>query len=140
MSPDGGFSFAIDKDGVIRIWNTGKRAVVTHPSRPMPRIRNAVLSFGGKYIAVSVERAISCIFTDCAMGLNAICGHFDFVSGLSVFTGWWKRLATGSVDGTIRLWMWPRRDRPCAALTGHMEEASDVAFRLMARRGLGRAQ
>ena len=53
-------------------------------------------------------------------------GHRDTIRGLA-FSADDATLASGSLDGTIRLW----KTRPgtfVAELPGHMEETSDVAF------------
>ena len=127
MSPDGGFFFALDMLGVVRIWNMENGRLVRTITGPVPPIRNAVFSFGGKYIAVSVERDYFVHLYDCANGTERhLAGHIDFVSGLA-FSPDGGTLATGSVDGTIRLWN-VASGETIASLTGHMEEASDVAF------------
>jgi len=127
MSPDCGVFFAIDSTGVIRLWNTENGQLRRAIPGPAPRIRNAVLSCGGRYVAVSVERDYFVHLYDCANGAERhLAGHIDFVSGLS-FSPDGGTLATGSVDGTIRLWN-VASGQTIASLTGHMEEASDVAF------------
>ncbi|HEX4350940.1 MAG TPA: protein kinase, partial [Verrucomicrobiae bacterium] len=84
MSPDGGFFFAIDMLGVIRIWNVENGQLVRTIAGPVPSIRNAVFSFGGKYFAVSVERDYFVHLYDCANGTERhLAGHIDFVSGLA---------------------------------------------------------
>jgi len=127
MSPDGGCFYAIDSTGAIRLWNTGNGRLLCALSGPKPRVRNAVLSRAGKYLAVSVERDYFVHLYDCAKGSERhLAGHADFVSGLA-FSPDGGTLATGSVDGTIRLWDLAS-GMSIATLTGHMEEATDVAF------------
>jgi len=127
MPPDGRFFFAIDTTGVIRIWNAQNGQLLRTTAGPLPRIRNAVLSPGGKHLAVSVERDYFVHLYDCVMGGERhLAGHLDFVSGLA-FSPDGGTLATGSMDGTIRLWD-VASGQTIASLAGHMEEATDVAF------------
>lgn len=126
-SPDGRFFFAIDAHGMIRVWNAQTGELSQTFNGPQPPIRNAVMSPGGKYLAVSVERNYFVHLYNCADGSERhLNGHIDFVSGLS-FSPDGQTLATGSVDGTIRLWNVSNGDT-LAFLSGHMEEATDVAF------------
>jgi WD40 repeat protein len=53
-------------------------------------------------------------------------GHKDFVSNMA-FSPDGAVLATGSEDGTIRLWN-TTDGSSCAVLPGHMQETTDVAF------------
>jgi WD40 repeat protein len=64
---------------------------------------------------------------DCASGrLFPLVGHKDFVSNLA-FSPDGLMLASGSMDGTIRLWN-TTNGSPRALLPGHMQETTDVAF------------
>ncbi len=94
---------------------------------PLPRIRNAVLSPWNKQIAVCVERENFARLYDLATGKERqLAGHRDFVSGLA-FSPDDTLLATGSMDGTIRLWN-TADGTANAALPGHIQETTDVAF------------
>jgi WD40 repeat protein len=126
-SPDEEFFFATDKTGLVRIWNatTGRSLAAIHG--PAPPIRNTVLGPKGRHLAVSVERENFVRLYDCANGCELrLSAHLDFVSGLA-FSPDGATLATGSMDGTIRLWN-TASGRAIASLPGHMQETTDVAF------------
>jgi WD40 repeat protein len=64
---------------------------------------------------------------DCKTGRQfPLTGHKDFVSNLA-FSPDGLMLASGSMDGTIRLWH-TTNGTLCAQLPGHMQETTDVAF------------
>jgi WD40 repeat protein/predicted Ser/Thr protein kinase len=126
-SPDCSRFFGIDSDGTATLWNieTGKRLGSAKGPRPM--LRNAVLGPGGKFLAVSTEGEKDVHLLDLVSGTDTrLAGHEDFVSGLA-FSANGKLLATGSMDGTLRLWDIARASE-IATLSGHMEEVTDVCF------------
>jgi WD40 repeat protein/predicted Ser/Thr protein kinase len=127
MSPKQAFIFAIDATGLIRVWNPDTGRLLRAIKGPVPPIRNAVMSLQGKQIAVSVETENVARLYDCATGAERrLAGHRDFVSGLA-FSPDGSTLATGSMDGTIRLWN--TADGSCfAVLPGHMQETTDLDF------------
>ena len=127
MSPEQGFFFAISDLGVIAIWDTDTGRARRVIQGPVPPIRNAVLSPGGRYFALSTERENVARLYDCVTGTEQdLAGHRDFVSGLA-FSPDGATLATGSMDGTIRLWD-TTHGSTRASLPGHMQETTDVAF------------
>ncbi len=127
MSPEQSIFFAIDAKGLIHIWNSDTGRLLREIQGPIPPIRNAVLSLQGRQIAVSIESENVARLYDCATGAEReLAGHRDFVSGLA-FAPDGSTLATGSVDGTIRLWK-TADGGLIASLPGHMQEATDVAF------------
>ena len=127
MSPEQAYFFAIDATGLIYVWNAGTGKLLHTMTGPAPRIRNAVLSPNGKRLMVSVERENFPRLYDCVTGTERdLIGHGDFVSGLD-FSPDGSTVATGSMDGTIRLWN-ATNGAPVATLPGHMQETTDVAF------------
>lgn len=127
MSPAQDFFFTIDKMGVIRVWNVENGKLARTIQGPMPPIRNAVLSPGGRHIAVAVNRENAARLYDCRTGAAfELRGHKDFVSGLA-FSPDDRVLATGSMDGTIRLWN-TATGKSVGWLPGHVQETTDLAF------------
>jgi eukaryotic-like serine/threonine-protein kinase len=127
MSLDREFFFGTDRFGVARVWSTGTGELKQSLSGPPAPIRNAVLSPRGRFLAVSVERQKEFFLYRCTDGRESIVrGHHDFVSGLA-FSPDGGTLATGSMDGTIRLWN-TADAQPSGVLPGHLEETSDLAF------------
>ncbi len=127
LSPNGQRFFGIEPDGTAMLWDvrTGRR--LGSAKGPNRRLRNAVLSFRGDRLAVSGELENQVHVLDLASGQDTLLtGHDDFVSGLA-FSPDGTLLATGSMDGTLRLWSVPA-GREVATLSGHMEEVADVDF------------
>jgi WD40 repeat protein len=86
-----------------------------------------VLSPQAIRLAVTVERENFVALFDCLTGkVFRLEGHRDFVSGLD-FSPDGSLLATGSMDGSIRLWR--SSDGACVGvLPGHLQDTTDVAF------------
>jgi len=127
MAPTRDFFFAIETTGLVDVWNTGTGRLLRAIKGPAPRIRNAALSPGGKHFVLCVERENVARLYDCDTGVERqLTGHRDFVSGLA-FSPDGSSLATGSMDGTIRLWN-TETGETIASMPGHMQETTDVAF------------
>jgi WD40 repeat protein len=126
-SPEQDFFFAAADEGTIYMWNTLTGKLLSTVKGLPPPIRSMVLGPGGRKLALSVEREDVARLYDCATGAGLrLVGHKDFVSAL-VFSPDGATLATGSMDGTIRLWD-TAGGRQRAQLPGHMQETTDVAF------------
>jgi WD40 repeat protein/predicted Ser/Thr protein kinase len=127
LSPGQETLFATDGAGRIYLWNAESGRLLRVLQGPPPPFRNALLSPGGKLLAVTIESQNVAWLFDCATGRERhLAGHRDFVSGLA-FSPDGLTLATGSEDGTIRLWN-TTNGHMVAALPGHLQETTDVAF------------
>ncbi|HEX7654076.1 MAG TPA: WD40 repeat domain-containing serine/threonine-protein kinase, partial [Verrucomicrobiae bacterium] len=127
LAADGNLCFVIDGGGTARVWSLPAGKLVATFAGPPPPIRNAVLSAKGRFLAISIEAANTVFLADCRTGqTRQLQGHHDFASGLA-FSPDETTLATGSMDGNIRLWC---TDTGVLAgwLPGHMQETTDVAF------------
>lgn len=127
LSADGGRFFAIDSAGTARMWEMSNGKQLASFPGPQPPIRTGVLSVRGQYLATSLERenVVRLYATRVGRALR-LKGHQDFVDGLA-FAPDGETLASGSVDGTIRLWDCAS-GRELALLPGHPDETTDVAF------------
>jgi eukaryotic-like serine/threonine-protein kinase len=126
-SPEGGYFFAVNGDGLIQVWDvkTGKLFSVIHG--PAPPLRNAALGGLGRHLMVSLQRESVVHLFDCRTRQESIlAGHKDFVSGLA-FSPDGRTAATGSIDGNIRLWRTATGELT-ATLPGHIEETTDLVF------------
>lgn len=127
FSPGREFFLGIDGSGLIHIWDSDTGQLRNSLHGPLPPIRNAALSPAGRQVALCVEREKVARLYDCSTGAEKdLAGHSDFVAGLS-FSPDGSTLATGSVDGTIRLWS-TSDGALITSLPGHMQETTDVAF------------
>ncbi len=127
FSPGWDWFFAVDSAGMVRFWEAATGKLVSSISGPKPPIRAAVLSAQGEYLAITLERENSVrLYAPRAQKELRLEGHRDFVSGLA-FAPDITALASGSVDGTIRLWN-PATGKQLGSLSGHLEETTDVAF------------
>ncbi len=127
FSPDWKIFYAIDALGVARFWDANTGGLLGSVRGPKPPIRSSALSPDSSHFALGAgnERVIHLYERQSNREIQLL-GHRDSVSGLA-FSSDGKLLASGSLDGTIRLWD-PNTGLPVAALPGHMEEASGVAF------------
>jgi len=126
-SPGGEMIFAIGNNGQIRFWKAATGELVGTAQGIKPPIRAVALSPGGLQLAVSVENDNFAHLYGMKDGRELrLAGHRDFVSGLA-FSPDGKALATGSMDGTIRLWD-AATGRERAVLPGHMQEVTDLAW------------
>jgi WD40 repeat protein len=127
LSPERTGFFAIDQSGSIRFWETTTGKLLASLNGPKQPVRNAVLGPGGKHLALSIESEnFVRLYDPAPVSEKHLSGHRDFVSGLA-FSPDGTILASGSMDGTIRLWD-TATGAALSQLPGHMEEVTDVAF------------
>jgi WD40 repeat protein len=119
--------FSIGISGRVRVWNATTGKLVWTLQGPKPPIRAAELARGGNLLAISLERENSVrLYQSDGRTQMELKGHRDFVSGLA-FSPDLRMLATGSMDGTIKIWN-TSTGQHIFDLPGHMQEVTDVAF------------
>lgn len=98
------------------------------PGRSRSRlVRGAAASRTGRWLALGPWGTGAAVLVDMETGESSwLRGHQDDVAALA-FADDERWLATGSVDGTIRLWEVPG-GREVAVLPGHLESVEAVAF------------
>ncbi len=127
FTPDGKTLFAVDQLGRVAVWNATTGKLLQLLQGPPPPISAGAISPGGRFLALGAQQESVIRLCDLASGREEILrGHRDTIRGLA-FSADDATLASGSLDGTIRLW----KTQPgtfVAELPGHMEETSAVAF------------
>ena len=127
FSPDWEKFFSVAEDGLIRVWEAQTGALLGKAHGPRPPIRSAALGPRGKQLAMSVEHQDFVHLFEVSSGQERkLEGHRDFISGLA-FTKDGTMLASGSMDGTLKLWD-AAAGKEITTLPGHLEEVTDVAF------------
>ena len=97
------------------------------PSRPNRLLRSHAASRTGRWLALGPFGTYAGILVDFETGASVrLKGHRDDLAGLA-FSADDRQLASGSVDGTIRLWK-VADGRSLAELPGHLESVEAVAF------------
>ena len=110
--------FAATTGELLRSW--------TGPPLPW---RASVLSTNGHWLAVSTEKENVIRLLEVRSGQTfSAAGHKDFPSGLA-FNAPATLLASGSMDGAVKLWALSATGaQEKATFKGHLEEATDVSF------------
>ena len=115
----------MDELGRVLVWEVATAKVLKRVQGPPPPLSAGVIS--RRYLALgAVQESIVRLYDLQTGHQTQLKGHKGRVRGLS-FSPDGTMLASGSVDGTIRLWN-TANGEALATLPGHMEEASDVAF------------
>ncbi|MCW5556752.1 MAG: protein kinase [Verrucomicrobiae bacterium] len=103
------------------------RTALSGPQRPSRLLRGLAASQTGRWLALGPFGTDGGYLVDLNQGASVrLRGHHDDIAALAF--SWDDRLlATGSVDGTIRLWEVPD-GRFVGELPGHLESVEAVAF------------
>ena len=102
-------------------------AEFAHDRRPNRLLRSHAASRTGRWLALGPFGTYAGILVDFETGSSVrLKGHRDDLAGLA-FSADDRQLASGSVDGTIRLWN-VADGRSLAELPGHLESVEAVAF------------
>lgn len=127
FSPDWKIFYAIDATGFVRFWNADTGKLIDSFQGPLPPIRSTALEPRTSLFALGADKERTVRLYQIGRSREKqLAGHRDAVSGLA-FSRDGTMLASGSLDGTIRLWD-PQTGGCLATFPGHMEETSDVAF------------
>jgi WD40 repeat protein len=133
----------LDRNGTVTRWTTTTgarlgswidpaiasriRAAFAAGKQPRRLFRSVTASRSGRWLALGPFETCTAILVDFHTGTGRhLRGHHDDVAALA-FSSDDRWLATGSVDGTIRLWE-TTTGRLIAELPGHLESVEAIAF------------
>lgn len=125
FSPDWKTLFAVDGLGRVLVWEVATGKVLKRLQGRPPPVSAGVIS--RRHLALGAVQESVVRLYDLESGRESqLKGHKGAVRGLA-FSPDETMLASGGLDGTIRLWN-TANGEAIATLPGHMEETSDVAF------------
>lgn len=125
FTPDRTILFNTDQQGRVWVWEVATGRLLQRLQGPPPPLSARVIS--QHHLALGAQQEGFVRLYDLKTGHESrLEGHKSRVRGLA-FSPDGTILASGSVDGTIRLWS-TAKGEALATLSGHMEEVSDVAF------------
>ena len=119
--------YATDRLSRVGIWDLATGRLKKWFQSPAPPISTSAISPDGRWLALASVPEKFIRLYDLESGRETqFHGHLDTVRGLD-FSPDGATLASGSLDGTIRLWN-VTNGAALGVLPGHMEEATGVAF------------
>jgi WD40 repeat protein/predicted Ser/Thr protein kinase len=120
-------SLTITENGGIRVWEIATGRTLGSLQGPKPPLRCTKIGPRAQRLVVTHEMEDFARLYEVASGREIrLTGHRDFISG-AAFSPDGKTVATGSMDGTIKLWDCGT-GRELAQLPGHLQETTDVAY------------
>lgn len=103
LSPDGRTAFTAGDEGVVRAWSVADGRLQWSRSIGQVRIRALAASAGGEWCAVGAEDSrVHVLRAIDGAVLGTLDGHVDRINAVAIFDT--DLLATGSRDGSVRLW------------------------------------
>jgi len=129
ISPDGNFLAASDSDETVRIWNLrSQEAVCSLPAATGGMVMSLAFSPDSKQLASGSWGAEQLILWDVQSGrkIAHFPGHSGGVTAIAFDTDG-QRLASGSVDSSIKIWDL-KTGRELGTLLGHTQGVSGVTF------------
>jgi WD40 repeat protein len=133
FSPDGSLLAAVANGGIsstatglqqVVLWNVEAEEVVTRV--PAPEVCGVRFSPDGKLLAWESGTAVGFIDATTGKHIHSYDAHTGPVTALA-YSPDGKLIATGSEDGTVRVWN-PDTGEPVGALRGHKDHVYAVAF------------
>lgn len=143
LAGDSGSLACPDREGTFTRWTTTSgarlgswsepavanriRAAFADGKKPQRLFRGFAASRTGRWLALGTFETCTAVLVDFQSGsARHLRGHHDDVAALA-FSADDQRLATGSVDGTIRLWE-TSSGQLLSELPGHLESVEAIAF------------
>ena len=129
FAPNFRFAAASQNDGSTDVFDAATGEILRNWKGPGLPLRASVISHDGQWLAASSEpeNVVRLLNVRSGKSFSAV-GHKDFPSGLA-FTKDGMLLASGSMDGTVKMWRLAETGATeIVTFKGHFEEATDVSF------------
>jgi WD40 repeat protein len=130
FSPSGAWMASSGHDGVVRLWDVGKRPAFVRPlvGHDKKRVKRVVFVRDGRLATVGGDSKL--LLWDVATGRPlppALAGHDKGLTS-AAFSPDGRTLASGGVDGTVRLWDVASHRPLGSPVVGHRGSVDAIAF------------